>query len=98
MFAKSLLRTNWKFADNGLQNQKKKAFFFAAENNPRNPQLKYSHCVENGFDARNFVRAEQVGFAKSGKDGEERLGAADFIAEKFKGMGQGMANGKTKCA
>ena len=40
--------------------------------------------------------AEQVGFSERGEDGEEWLGAADFIAEKFKGMGQGVADGKSQ--
>src|SRR5208282_413542 len=40
--------------------------------------------------------AEQVGFAQRGEYGKERLGAADFVAEKFKGVGQGVADWKTE--
>src|SRR5208282_1712374 len=52
--------------------------------------------VQHSFDARDFVGAEQVGFAQRGEYGKERLGAADFVAEKFKGVGQGVADWKTE--
>src|ERR1044071_9555131 len=61
-------------------------------------RLKSFHCFKHSFDARNFMCAEQIRFAQRGENGEERLGATDFVAEKFKRMGQGMANWKSKCS
>jgi len=44
-----------------------------------------------------WVRKRSV-FAESGQDGEERLGAADFVAEILERVGQGMADGVTQRA
>src|SRR5882672_3277267 len=57
-----------------------------------------SERVEDGFDARDFVGAEQIGFAERRQHGEERLGGADFFTEVLEGMGQGVADWKTQCA
>ena len=42
--------------------------------------------------------AEEVGFTEEGKDGEEGLGGADLVAEEFKGVGQGLADGPAEGA
>ena len=42
--------------------------------------------------------SKQIGFSKGCQHGEERFGAAHFVAKKFKGMRQGVANGKAECA
>ena len=82
--------TALEFLANGLRNPKKKVFFFVAENKSALIRvicgLKHFHRVQHGLDARDFVRTEQIGFAQRGQHGEKRLGAADFIAKKFKGV------------
>lgn len=40
------------------------------------------------------MRAEQIRLSERSQHTEERFGATDFVAEKLKGMGQGMANRK----
>lgn len=35
---------------------------------------------------------EKVGFSENGKNGKKGFGGADFVAEEFKGVGQGMAD------
>ena len=69
------------------------------------PQPAALSAAQNAFivsstalDARDFVGAKQIGFAQRGQHGEERLGTTDFVAEKFKGVGQGMADRKTQRA
>ena len=54
------------------------------------------HRFQRGLDARDFVRAEQIGLAQRGQHGKERLGAPDFLAEKFKGVRQRVADGKAE--
>src|ERR1019366_1144228 len=54
--------------------------------------------VQHRPDARDFVGAEQIRLAQRGKHSEERLGAADFLAEKFKRVRQRVADGKTQLA
>ena len=63
----------------------------ASPHRSKNPQR-----IQHGFDARDFVGAEQVGFTQRGQHGKERFSAADFVAEKFEGVGQGMADWKTE--
>ncbi len=58
--------------------------------------LKNLHRIQHGLDARDFVRAEQIGFAQCGQHGKERFGATDFVPEKFKRVGQGVADGKSQ--
>ena len=62
------------------------------------PGSKNLHRIHHGLDARDFVSAEQISFAERGEDSEEWFGAADFFAEKFKGVGQRMAHRKAKFA
>ena len=54
--------------------------------------LKRLHRLQHRSDARNFMRAEQVSLAQRGQHGKERLGATNFVTEKFKGVRQGMAD------
>ena len=60
--------------------------------------LKYFHRLQHGSNARHLVGAEQIGFAQRGQHGKERLGAADFVAEKFKRVRQGVANREAEFA
>ena len=62
------------------------------------PQSKDAKCVEHGFDARHFVRAEQIRFAQRSEHGEEGLGTTDFLSEILESMGQGVADGKAERA
>lgn len=59
-------------------------------------ELINSQSLQNRFDAGNFMRAEQIGFAQRGQHSEKRLGATDFVAEKFERMRQGVADGKSQ--
>ncbi len=54
--------------------------------------------LEHGTDARDFVRAEQVGLAQCGQHSEERFGATHFLTEILEGMGQGVADRIAQCA
>ena len=49
--------------------------------------LENPHRIQYCFDARNFVRAKQISFAKRCEYGEEWFRAADFIAEILERMG-----------
>ena len=64
----------------------------------RPAQLTHLHGLQDSAHAGHFVGAEEVGFAESGQDGEERLGATDFLAEIVEGMGQGVADGAAEGA
>jgi hypothetical protein len=55
-------------------------------------------CFEDSTNARNLVGAEQIGFAKGGKSGEERLSGADFVAEILEGVGKCVADGEPEGA
>ena len=44
------------------------------------------------------MRAEEVGFAEGGEDGEEGFGGADFLAEELEGVWEGVADGEAKRA
>lgn len=54
--------------------------------------------LQDGADAGDFVGAEEVGLAEGGENGEEGFGATDFLAKELEGVGQGVADGKTKGA
>jgi hypothetical protein len=60
------------------------------------PKSKNFQRIQHGLDARDFVCAEQIGLAQRRQHGEERLGAADFLAEKFKRVGQGVADAESR--
>ena len=54
--------------------------------------------LQNRFDPRDFVGAEQIGPAQRRQHGKERFGAAHFFPKAGKGVGQGVANRKTQRA
>ncbi|MDB6123872.1 MAG: hypothetical protein JWQ71_2865 [Pedosphaera sp.] len=42
--------------------------------------------------------AEEIGFSQGGEDGKEWFGAADFVAEIFEGVGQGVTGREAEFA
>src|ERR1035437_8782579 len=54
--------------------------------------LKDPQRIEHCLDAGDFMRAEQVGLAQRGQQGEEGFRAAHFLAEILEGMRQGVAD------
>lgn len=55
-------------------------------------------CVQNRFDFRDFVGPEEIGLSERGKEGEERFGGTHFVAEKFEGVRQCVADGESERA